>query len=102
MRTITTPVAVPLSEGLGGIASVAAFAVIASAVVGATFGPAVLRRCGVRDHRAIGLALGVAAHALGTAQALRISERAGAFALVGMVLNAAFGSLILVFALDRP
>lgn len=99
VRSITTPVAVPLSESLGGVASVAAFAVIGSGVVGATLGPAALRRVGVRDERAIGLALGVAAHAIGTAQAVRISERAGAFAVVGMVATAFVGTVVVLVAL---
>ena len=99
VRSITTPVAVPLSESLGGIASIAAFAVIGSGVVGATLGPAVLRRVGVRDERAIGLALGVAAHAIGTAEAVRISERAGAFAVVGMVATAFVGTIVVLVAL---
>lgn len=99
VRSITAPVAVPLSESLGGIASITAFAVIASGVVGAALGPAVLTRVGVRDERAIGLALGVAAHAIGTAQAVRISERAGAFAVVGMVATAFVGTLVVLLAL---
>lgn len=35
-----------------------------------------------------GAALGVAAHALGTARAFQLSETAGAFASLGMILNA--------------
>lgn len=99
VRSITTPVAVPLSESLGGIASIAAFTVIGSGVVGATLGPAALKRIGVRDERAIGLALGVAAHAIGTAQAVRISERAGAFAVVGMVATAFVGTVVVLLVL---
>lgn len=99
VRSITTPIAIPLAESFGGIASLAAFVVIASAVIGAKFGPSVLRVCGVRDDRAIGLALGVSSHAIGTAQAIRISERAGAFAVVGMVATTILASLVVFLAL---
>jgi putative effector of murein hydrolase len=43
---------------------------------------------GIEDDRAKGFALGVASHAIGTARAFQISEVAGAFASLGMILNA--------------
>jgi putative effector of murein hydrolase len=43
---------------------------------------------GVSDDRARGFALGVASHAIGTARAFQISDVAGAFASLGMILNA--------------
>ena len=36
----------------------------------------------------MGFALGVTSHAIGTARAFQVSDRAGAFASVGMILNA--------------
>jgi putative effector of murein hydrolase len=51
-------------------------------------GPSLLSAIGVRDHRAVGFAIGIAAHAIGTARAFQISETAGAFATLGMILNA--------------
>jgi putative effector of murein hydrolase len=42
---------------------------------------------GVQDHRAQGFALGVASHAIGTARSFQISDTAGAFAGLGMILN---------------
>jgi putative effector of murein hydrolase len=51
------------------------------------FGPPILSAAGIRDHRAIGLALGVASHAIGTARAFQISDTAGAFSTLGMILN---------------
>jgi putative effector of murein hydrolase len=43
---------------------------------------------GIEDERAMGFALGVASHAIGTARAFQISDVAGAFASLGMILNA--------------
>lgn len=87
-RSTTTAAAVGISESLGGVVSMTAAVVIATGVFGAVVGPSLLTRCGVCDDRAVGLALGVAAHAIGTARAFQISPRAGAFAGIGMVLNA--------------
>lgn len=87
-KSATAAVAVEVSEGLGGVAGLTAVIVISTGVFGAAFGPAVLDRGGVRDDRAKGFALGLASHAIGTARAFQISETAGAFASVGMILNA--------------
>ena len=62
--------------------------VISTGIFGAAFGPAILKLAGIEDERAAGFALGVASHAIGTARAFQISEVAGAFASLGMILNA--------------
>lgn len=87
-KSATAAVAVGVSEQLGGLAGVTAVVVIGTGIAGAVLGPIVLDRIGVTDERARGFALGVASHAIGTARALQISDRAGAFAGLGMVLNA--------------
>jgi len=49
---------------------------------------------GVRDYRGRGFATGVAAHGIGTARAFQVHGTAGAFASIGMVLNAILTALI--------
>jgi predicted murein hydrolase (TIGR00659 family) len=87
-KSVTTAVAVKVSERLGGVSGLTAVIVISTGIFGAAFGPLILELGGVRDDRAKGFALGVASHAIGTARAFQISETAGAFASVGMILNA--------------
>ena len=87
-KSATTAVAVEVSKRLGGVSGLTAVIVIATGMFGGSFGPLILERGGVRDDRAKGFALGVASHAIGTARAFQISETAGAFASVGMILNA--------------
>jgi predicted murein hydrolase (TIGR00659 family) len=87
-KSTTAAVAVEVSAGLGGVAGLTAVVVISTGICGAMFGPAVLDALGVLDDRAKGFALGVASHAIGTARAFQISEVAGAFASLGMILNA--------------
>jgi putative effector of murein hydrolase len=48
----------------------------------------VLNAAGIKDWRARGLAIGVAAHGIGTARAFQVNDVAGAFASVGMGLGA--------------
>jgi predicted murein hydrolase (TIGR00659 family) len=87
-KSTTTAVAVEVSGRLGGLAGLTAVIVISTGIFGAAFGPMILEAAGVTDDRAKGFALGVASHAIGTARAFQISEAAGAFASIGMILNA--------------
>ena len=68
-------------------------------VFGAIFGPTILVVTGVEDDRAKGFALGVASHAIGTARAFQISEVAGTFASLGMILNALLTVMLAPIAL---
>lgn len=87
-KSATAAVAVQIAGELGGIAGLTAVVVISTGIFGAVLGPAILRAVGVEDERAAGFALGVASHAIGTARAFQISDVAGAFASLGMILNA--------------
>ena len=51
-------------------------------------GKGLLGLLGITDARATGLAMGVASHGIGTAQALQIGSVAGAFSGLAMGLNA--------------
>lgn len=87
-KSATAAVAVGISEQLGGVVGLAAMVAVLTGLFGAMVGPAMLAAAGIRDERAVGFAIGVAAHAIGTARAFQISETAGAFASLGMILNA--------------
>lgn len=97
-KSATAAVAVEVAVGLGGYASATAVIVITTGIFGAAFGPAILKLAGVDDDRAVGFALGVASHAIGTARAFQISDVAGAFASLGMTLNAVL-TIVLVPAI---
>ena len=87
-KSATTAVAIGVAERIGGIAALTAIIAVLTGVFGAVAGPGLLAAAGIHDERAVGLAMGVASHAIGTARAFQISETAGAFASIGMVLNA--------------
>jgi predicted murein hydrolase (TIGR00659 family) len=93
-KSTTAPVAMGVAEKLGGIPSLTAGLVVLTGLLGAVLGPATLRALRVRDPAAAGFALGVTAHGIGTARAFQMSERAGAFAAVGMGLNALVTALL--------
>lgn len=77
-RSVTTPIAIALTERVGGLPPLAAAISIATGIVGAVIGPILLRRVGVRSATAFGLAMGSAAHGIGTARAAREGAVEGA------------------------
>ena len=97
-KSVTAPVAMAISEKIGGLPSLTAVLVIATGVLGAMFGPPLLERLGVADRAAQGLAIGLASHGIGTARALQLNETAGAFAGLAMGLNALATSMLLPLA----
>ncbi len=93
-KSVTAPVAMGISEQLGGLPSLTAVLVILTGILGAMLGPPVMNWLGVKDWAARGLAMGVAAHGIGTARALQVNEVAGAFAGLAMGLNALATSVL--------
>lgn len=86
-KSVTTPIAMGISERIGGLPSLTAVLVILTGVLGAMLATPLLNTMGIRDWRARGFAAGVAAHGIGTARAFHVSEVAGTFAGVAMGLN---------------
>ncbi|GAA0308403.1 LrgB family protein [Kineococcus aurantiacus] len=87
-RSVTTPVALTVGETIGANTTLAVVLTLVSGVLGATAGPWLLDRVRVRDPRARGFAIGVAAHGIGTSRALAKSDVAGGWSSAAMVLNA--------------
>ncbi|MDG1281793.1 MAG: LrgB family protein [Pseudorhodobacter sp.] len=87
-KSATAPVALGISEQMGGSPTLTAVLVILTGIIGAIVATPLLNLLGVRDWRARGLAVGVAAHGIGTARAFQVHPVAGAFAGLGMGLNA--------------
>ena len=94
-KSVTTPVAIGISDLIGGNASLVAVIVISTGIIGAMLGPWLLTRWRVKDPALIGLALGTLSHGVGTARAFQISPAAGAFAGLSMAVCAILTSLIL-------
>lgn len=85
-KSVTTPIAVEVVKSTGGYVSLAAGAVAITGIIGALAAGPVFRLLKVSDHRVKGFALGLVAHAIGTARAFEYGEKAGAFASLGLGL----------------
>lgn len=86
-KSASMPFALPVAERLGGLASLAAVAVAITGILGAVVARPLLNLLGVQDHAVRGFAVGLTAHAIGTARALQVSETAGAFSAMAMGMN---------------
>ena len=86
-KSATTPIAIEVSRMVGGIPALSAIIVILTGIFGAAFGMMFLRLFGVKRPIAQGLAMGAAAHAVGTSQAMLRSRRLGAYSSIGLILN---------------
>ena len=93
-KSTTAPVALGVSEAVGGIPSLTAVLVILTGIIGAVTVTPLMNLFGIADWRARGFAVGVAAHGIGTARAFQVNQIAGAYAGIAMALNALLTSLI--------
>jgi len=94
-KSVTTPVAMGITEKFGGLPSLTAVFVILSGIIGAALGRFILDALGVRHPAARGLALGVASHGIGAARSFQVGEAKGAFASLAMGLNALATAILL-------
>ena len=77
-KSVTTPIAIEIAEKTGGIPSLTAVIVVAVGIFGSMAGPFILKKLGVENRIAKGLALGASAHGIGTSVAIQIGAIEGA------------------------
>lgn len=93
-KSVTTPIAMEIARVLGGIPALTAIIVIITGIFGAIVGMAFLKLVRVKSPIAQGLAMGAAAHAMGTAQVMKKTPRIGAYASVGLIVNGILTGLL--------
>lgn len=93
-RSITTPIAIGVSERLGGIPALTAFFVIATGIIGSVISPAVFKYMTHVSPITKGLMLGVAAHGTGTAKAQEYGSLEAAIASLAMIFTGIVTTLI--------
>ena len=93
-KSVTTPVAMSITEQLGGVPSLTAVFVIITGIIGAIVGSSLFRLLRIQDDSVKGIAMGITAHGIGTARAFQISAEKGAFSGLAMALSALVASLL--------
>lgn len=99
-KSVTTAIAIGVSEKIGGIPALTAVLVILTGILGNAVGVEILDAARVRDRIARGLAMGVTSHGLGTARIILDDELAGAVSGLAMALNGVFTSLLLPYLIE--
>ena len=85
-QAATTAIALPISQGIGGIPAITSFAVIFNAVIVYALGAFFLKLFRVKNPIAKGLALGTSGHALGVAIGIEMGEVEAAMASIAVVI----------------
>lgn len=86
-KSVTTPIAIGITEKIGGIVPLTAALVVLTGCLGAICGPEFCRLIGIRSKAAMGLAVGTASHGIGTARLLGEDRFAGAISGLAIGLN---------------
>ncbi|MBE2898256.1 CidB/LrgB family autolysis modulator [Pasteurellaceae bacterium 20609_3] len=100
-KSISTPIAMAVAETIGGVPSVTAVSVVLAGLQGSIFGYILLKKLKLKHPEAIGLSIGAASHALGTARTLELDKQAGIYSSIALVLCGIITSILapLVFKL---
>lgn len=93
-KSVTTPIAMEVSNTTGGIPSLTAAVVVLVGLFGAVLGFKILTLGRVKSPIAQGLSMGTASHAIGTSAAMEISRKYGAYASLGLTLNGILTALL--------
>lgn len=92
-KSITTPVAIQIATGLGGVPSMTVVFVMIAGFSGVILGPILLKWIRIKSSLGKGIALGSASHALGTSKAFEYGELTVSMSSVSMTLSAVLGSV---------
>ena len=88
-KSVTTPIAMEVTQALGGIPSLTAAIVVITGI-----GFKMLSVGHVHNPMALGLSMGAASHAIGTTAAMDRDQFVGAYASLGLTLNGILTALL--------
>ena len=96
-KSVTTAIALGISENGGGIPGITAAAVIVTGLEGAMLAPLFAKLFRVKDPVAEGVAIGACSHAVGTSKAMEIGALQGAMSSIAICVCGIFTSILALF-----
>ena len=93
-KSITTAIALGMTEELGGVAAVTVMSVFLTGILGAVIAGTVFKLFHIEDPVAQGLAMGTASHAIGTSKALEMGEIQAAMSSLAIAVTGIFTVII--------
>ena len=94
-KSVPTAIGVPLSQIVGGMASVTTAAIILTGITASILGPWLCRLFRLTDDISRGVAFGTAGHVIGTAKANEMSQLTGAVSSLSLVVAGLLTALVL-------
>lgn len=85
-KSITTAIGMGVSEELGGYVTITVAVIVLTGVLGNIFGELILKLFRINEPISKGIALGSAAHAIGTAKAMELGEVEGAMSSLAIAV----------------
>lgn len=85
--SVTTAIAIGITEKLGGVVALTVSSVIVTGILGASVSDMVCRKFGLTNPIARGLAIGNASHAAGTTKAMEMGPVEGAMSSLAIVIS---------------
>ena len=98
-KSVTVPIAMEVSKVIGGIPALTAAVVLVVGIFGAIFGYTILKLARVTNPVSQSLAMGTAAHGIGTSRSMAISSNYGVYSSLGLILNGIFTSILTPYIL---
>lgn len=86
-KSITTPMGISLVSALGGVQAITVVCIIATGIFGNILGEFILKIGKIKSSVAKGIAMGTAAHAMGTSKALEMGEVEGAMSSLSIGIS---------------
>ena len=86
-KSVTTPIAKEISLALGGIEELTIAIVIITGIFGSIIAPYIFKILKVENSVAIGLSLGISAHAIGTSKAIELGEEEASMSTLALILT---------------
>lgn len=97
--SVTTAIAIGITEKLGGVVALTVSSVIVTGILGASVSDVVCRWLRIRNPIARGLAIGNASHAAGTTKAMAMGPVEGAMSSLAIVLSGLLTAVIAPMAI---
>ena len=94
-KSVTTPIAMALSESNGGIPALTAVVVVVAGVMGSIIAPPIMNWLGIKSPIAKGIALGASSHGVGTATAIQMGAIEGALSGLALGIMGTISSVLL-------
>ena len=96
-KSVTTPIAIAITETLGGIQGITVCAVCITGILGGILSPILVKFLRINNNTAKGIAIGTSSHVLGTSTAIKMGEDIGAMSGIALSFSGIITVIISLF-----